>query len=191
MSWFDLQIQEVWSRLGQNRVWFDAGTALRQPEGTSASSPTPPAPLWPQTQDFGHQLPSIQLPPAMFYDELARTLTWQKGEEEGQEEVGGSCQTSNWDAYNWLTLLTLLTLHTLLTLLTFLTLLTLHCLICLHWLTLDGIGWYCWHWLTFLALPTLLTLAYMAYIANTVLAYPFHILLWGLKVNSLSNEGPF
>ena len=35
MSWFDLQIQEVWSRLGQNRVWFDAGTALRQPEGTS------------------------------------------------------------------------------------------------------------------------------------------------------------
>ena len=58
MSWFDLQIQEVWSRLGQNRVWFDAGTALRQPEGTSGLlTNTSSSPLTSDAR-FGHQLPT-------------------------------------------------------------------------------------------------------------------------------------
>ena len=66
MSWFDLQIQEVWSRLGQNRVWFDAGTALRQPEGTSGLlTNTSSSPLTSDAR-FGHQLlPTSRLP--LFY----------------------------------------------------------------------------------------------------------------------------
>ena len=100
MSWFDLQIQEVWSRLGQNRVWFDAGTALRQPEGTSGLlTNTSSSPLTSDAR-FGHQLPSQPAahPPFLRAARWLLAPTYLTKGEEGQE-VGGTCQTCNWAPY--------------------------------------------------------------------------------------------
>ena len=103
-------------------VWWRHRPPSARGQPTS-TSPTPPAPLWPQTQDFGHRLPSIQLPPAMFY-KMAGTHTWQKGRRgKGRERklpaparrVIGlltffTLLTTDYIGWRWLALLTLVSL---------------------------------------------------------------------------------
>ena len=133
--WFDLQIQEVWSRVGQNRVWFDGGTALRQPEGN------PPAPHQhlQLPSDLKRKILGISCPASSFLQPcftrwLAHTLAWQKGRRgKGRERKLTS------PARRVIGLLTFLTL-----------------------LTLDDIGWHCVRWITLLHLLTLANFDYIA-----------------------------